>query len=198
MKNNQQPHHYYKIGFDDTDPLAMISKEWDLKGVDRWFVYRGLWVENWPEDVTFYVEGEHLEDYLCCALPEWILISARVRDALETCRIDGVQFLSVRIVHKEKELEIKSYWLLNVIRSVEALDWEKTRWLHPERKEKDEHPILDIVKVALRSDALSGVDIFRLKVKGDKGQIYISSHLKQCLEITRATSGFKFVPTPVY
>jgi hypothetical protein len=199
MKNNQHPNmYYYKLGFDDTDPKAMISREWDLKGIDRWFVYKGLSVEDWPEDVTFYVEGEHLEDYLCCALPGWILISESVHKAMGNCSVEGVQFLPIQIVHKEKQLEIEPYWLLNIIRSIEALDWERTRWFHPERKEEDEHPILDIIRVALKSDSLRGIDIFRLKVKDSTGQIYISPYLKQCLETAGATSGFKFIPIPVY
>jgi hypothetical protein len=190
--------YYYKVRPDDSDPQGVISTEWDLRGVDRWIVYKGIWIENWPENVTFYAEGEHLEDYLFCALHGWILVSDRARRAIETCSTDGVQFLSIRIVHKPQRLEPGPYWLLNVVRQEEALDWERTRWLHPDRKEVDERPILDILREALSLDTLRGVDIFRLKVKGSVGQVYISPYLKQCLEAAEAIKGFKFIPIRVY
>ncbi len=189
---------YYKVWFDATDPLALFSQEEDLRGVDRWLVYKGARVERWPEEITFVVEGEHAEDYLFSALHGWLLISERARRVFEECAISGVQFLPVRVIRKEQQVEIGPYWVLNVLHLVEALDWDHTRWLHPERRHEDEHPILDIVKESLKLGSLRGIDIFRLKVKEDAGSIYISHKLKTCLERAGAISGFKFIPVQVY
>jgi|YNPBryBLVA2012_1023415.scaffolds.fasta_scaffold10690_4 hypothetical protein len=190
--------HYYKLWMDDSDPHAMISQEEDLKGIDRWIIYQGIWIKQWPPGVTFYVEGEHPKDYLFSALHGWMLVSERVRQALERCGVAGVQFLPVRVMHKATGAEIGSYSALNVVRVVEALDWERTRWLTSDRKVVDDHPILAIVRVALRREAVSGVDIFRLRLKQDVGEIFISPRVKQCLERAGATSGFRFMPVPVY
>lgn len=199
MTPNEPPiAYYYKLWMDESDPHAMISREEDLGGIDRWIIYKGIWIEQWPLEVTFYVEGEHPEDYLFSALHGWILVSERVRQALARCSVEGVQFLLVRVVHRATGADIAPYYALNVVRLVEALDWERTRWLHPDRKFVDDHPILDIVQVALRRDAVRGTDIFRLRVKRDVGEVFVSPRVKQCLERAGATSGFRFLPAPVY
>ncbi len=198
MSSNNRPHTYYfEVWFDDSDPLAVFSQEEDLRGVDRWLVYKGTRIESWPEGVTFFVQGEHVEDYLFSTLHGWLLISERARGALEECAATEVQFLPVRVIHKKKQVEIGPYWLLNVLRLIEALDWNRTRWLHPERKHEDEHPVLDIVKVALNLSVLKGVNIFRLKVKDTTRGVYISQELKECLEHA-GVSGFKFIPVSAY
>ncbi len=183
---------YYRVWFDDSDPLAAFSREEDLKGVDPWIVHSGTWIKDWPEGVTLFIEREHLEDYLFCTLPDWIVVSERARRALEQCQIDGIQFLPVRVVRKESGVEVGPYWLLHAVRLVEGLDWERTRWFHPEDKYKDEHPALDIITVTLNAEAIEGIDIFRLKIKDSIRGIYISHKVKQCLESAGAVSGFRF------
>jgi len=199
MNDQQQPRRYYEVWFDDTDPRSMFSQEEDLRGIDRWIIYKGARISDWPEEVTFYVRGERAEDYLFSALPGWVLVSERVREAFEDCEIKGVQFLPVNVRHKENGSSVGTYWILNVVDVIEALDWERTRWLHPERKFDDEHPILDVVSIALDLDAVRGADIFRLKVKSDVTTgVYISERLKTCLDAANATSGFKFIGIPAY
>lgn len=199
MKDKDQPRtYYYEVGVDESDPLAIICVEKDDQGVDVYQFNKGKWIEDWPEDVTFYVEGSHPEDYLVGGL-QWKIVSERVRQVVkEWCDADEVQFLPVKVLHKETMEEIRLYWALNVVKVIEALDWERTRWLHPEKKEEDEHPILDIVKPALRWEFLEGVDLFRLKVKDDIGSLFISPRLEQYLERAGATRGIKFFPVPVY
>lgn len=188
---------YYRVWFDDSDPLAAFSREEDLRGVDRWIVDKGTRIEAWPDGVTLFIEGEHLEDYLFSVLPDWIVVSERARRALEQCQINGIQFLPVRVVRKASGVEVGPYWLLHVVRQVEGLDWERTRWFHPENKYKDEHPLLDIITVVLNAEAIEGIDIFRLKVKDSVRGVYISHKVKQCLESAGAVSGFRFEPVRV-
>jgi hypothetical protein len=198
LKSNSRPlTFYFQVWFDDSDPLAIFSKEEDLRGVDRWIVKSGTRIENWPEGVTFFVQGEHLEDYLLSVLDGWILVSERVRRIVDDCAAGDVQLLPVRVTHKETQVNFGPYWLLNVIRLIEALDWDHTRWFHPEKKYEDEHPVLDIAKVALNLRALQGVDIFRLKVKDASRGVFISQRLKERLERAGAI-GFKFIPVPAY
>jgi hypothetical protein len=198
MNNKLKPRNfYYKIWFDETDSLALVLDEEDLKGVDRWIVYQGKRIEAWPERVTFYAEGKHVEDYL--AGGSWVVVSQRVRQVLEQSKIGGIQFLPVQIIHKRKDFVIGPYWVLNVVQVAEALDWENTHWARPERKNDDEHPILNIIRETFRWEAVRDLDIFLLSIKGEVGvSIYVSPHFKQCLEKAGATSGFKFIPIPAY
>lgn len=186
---------YYKIWFDDTDPLGLVLEKGDLKGVDRWIVYTGKPIETWPEGVTFYAEGEHIEDYL--AGTSWVVISERARQALERCLIREIQFLPVAIKHKK--LVIGQYWVINVLQVAEALDWKHTRWMYPERKYTDEYPLLNILRESFRWDVVKDLDAFLLSVKGKLERfIYISPRVKECLERSGASSGFKFIPIAVY
>lgn len=198
MKIQGHPHqYYYKLRMDDSDPRAIVCIERDEKGFDVYRLYKGKWIDDWPEGITFYVKGEHPEDYLLGGLG-WVAISENVRQSLNKCGVTEGQFLPIQVIHKETGNKIGSYWILNVLKVVEALDPERTRWLNPHTKETDEFPTLNIIKEALRREALKGVDIFLLGIKGQiTRSVYISEYLKQCLEKEKTTKGLKFIPIPV-
>jgi len=183
---------YYKLWFSESDPLAARCKQADLKGVSEYFVYQPKPVADWPEGITFYSVGEHIEDYLFPIMVDWILVSERVRLALEGMGVQGVQFLPVRVVRQERDIEIPDYYVLHVWNQISALDEKHTVYLEP-RHEK--HPELSIVKVALRREAVGGLDIFR--IKEDPVSVYVSKRVKERLEEIGAT-GFKWIPVPSY
>ncbi len=198
MNSNPKPYtFYFKIWFDDSDPLALVLSEEDLKGIDQWAIFEGKSIDDWPKGITFLARGQHVKDYL--AGGGWVVISERTRLALERCRIQGVQFLSVQIVCKDLELGIGSYWVLNVTQVSEALDWKHTRWARPQNPLGDPHPSLNIIKEALLWDVVRESDVFLLSVKGKlRTTIHVSPRFKHCLEEAGAISGFKFIPIPVY
>lgn len=181
---------YYKLWFEETG--GAVCRKADLKGVDEYFIYRPEPVEEWPEGITFYAEGEPLEDYLFPTVVDWILISERVKQALEGLGVEGVQFLPIRVVRKETGEEVPGYYVLHVWKHIPALDEEHTVFLEP-RDEK--YPQLSIIKVALRREAIGGADIFRLKEK--PVSVYVSRRVKERLEEIGAT-GFKWIPVPSY
>jgi len=183
---------YYKLWFDESDPQAMICKKADLQGMSEYFIYRPEPVEDWPEGITFYAEGEHAEDYLFPTVVDWVLISERVKQVLEELGVEGVQFLPIRVVRKETGEEVPGYWVLHVWKHIPALDEEHTVFLEP-RNER--YPQLSIVKVALRREAIGSADIFRLEEK--HVSIYVSRRVKERLEEIGAT-GFKWIPVPSY
>ncbi|WP_448593697.1 RHS repeat-associated core domain-containing protein [Thermoflexus hugenholtzii] len=94
---------------------------------------------------------------------QWVkIVSERVKQALEELKAtEGVQFLPIRVIRKETGEEAPGYYVLHVWRHISALDEEHTKFIEP-RDEK--YPELSIAVVALRREALRGVDIFRLKV----------------------------------
>ncbi len=53
-------------------------------------------LENWPEGITFYIKYQFAEDILIGGI-HWVLVSDRVRQAIEKCQITGAQFLPVRV-----------------------------------------------------------------------------------------------------
>lgn len=185
---------YYKVWFSEEDPEGLIAYQQALGDVDEYALSKGMWIEDWPLNVTLYVKGKHPQDYLFSAVNNWMLVSKRVQQVFEACDIQGVQFLPVRIVHKSG-VEIPGYAALNVLNVIPALDREHTVWLTPDRDEV-EYPALNIVKVALNRSAIGGADIFRLQERPI--QVIISRRLKECLERAGTTTGFRFIPVPVY
>ncbi|MBI2832763.1 MAG: hypothetical protein HYX79_10955 [Chloroflexi bacterium] len=178
------------------DILVWTGKK-DVKGFNQYRFYECKLIEDWPDGVTFTMEGKRAEDYLVVGM-HWTVVSDRVRKAFEECRVEGMQFLPVRIV-KETGEDVGQYWALNVTHpAVDALDWERTRWLPGRNPREDEHPELCIIAEAFRFDSLKGIDIFRLKVKNQVTHLYVSQRVKWCLEQAGATSGFEFSPVPAY
>ncbi len=181
---------YYKLWFEETG--GAVCRKADLKGVSEYFIYRPEPVKKWPAGITFYAEGEPLEDYLFPTVVNWILVSGRVKQVLEELGVEGVQFLPIRVVRKETGEEVPGYYVLHVWKHIPALDEEHTVFLEP----KDEkYPQLSILKVALRREAIGKADIFRLKEK--HVSVYVSRRVKERLEEIGAT-GFKWIPVPAY
>ena len=88
-----------------------------------------------------------------------------------------MQFLPIRVIRKETGEEVPGYYVLHMWRHITALDEEHTKFIEP-RDEK--YPQLSIAVVALRREALRGVDIFRLKERNVS--IYVSRRVKRRLE----------------
>ncbi len=187
----KRAYYYYKLWFAETE--GAICTEADLKGVSKYFIYDPEPVKEWPEGVTFYAEGELFEDYLFPTVVDWVLISERVKRALEELgATEGVQFLPIRVIRKETGEEVPGYYVLHVWRHIAALDEEHTKFIEPRH---EEYPELDIAVVALRREALRGVDIFRLKESNVS--IYVSRRVKRRLEEMGAT-GFKWIRVPSF
>jgi hypothetical protein len=182
---------FYELWFAETG--GAVCRKVDLQGVSEYFIYRPEPVKEWPKGVTFYAEGEPLEDYLFPTVVDWVPISERVKQVLEELgAMEGVQFLPIRVVRKETGEEVPGYWVLHVWKHISALDEEHTKFIEP-RNEK--YPQLSIAVVALRWAAIKDVDIFRLKEK--HVSIYVSRRVKERLEEIGAT-GFKWIPVPSY
>jgi len=187
----KRAHYYYELWFAETG--GAICRPADLKGVSEYFIFRPEPVEEWPEGVTFYTEGEPLEDYLYPIGVWWVIVSERVKQALEELGAsEGVQFLPIRVIRKETGEDVPGYYVMHVWRHIAALDEEHAKFIEP-RDEK--YPQLSIAVVALRREALQDMDIFQLKE--DPGSIYISRRVKKRLEEMEAT-GFKWIRVPSF
>jgi hypothetical protein len=102
---------------------GLICIQSDKKGFNEYRLYEGKWIEDWPDDVEFVVDGKQLEDFIVGGL-HWRLISDRVRKVLEQENIQSVQFLPVKVFYAKSNDYIGPYWVLNIIRNVNSLRWE--------------------------------------------------------------------------
>ena len=185
-----RPTQYFKLWFDDRDPDPVICNEHDLMGADQFFAYTEHPIGAWPgETPTFYYEnGAHVQDFLESATNGWELFSERVRQCFLDLRVEGAELLPVRVIHKPTGQELAGYYVLHVCNVVAALDRERAGW--------DEDPdapgeVMGVYRFALRSEAIAGVDIFRLKE--DDMVVFFSLRLKKAIDSIKAT-GFLFLP----
>jgi len=183
---------YYRMWFDDSDPLAMICRKADLGAVSEHFVYQPRPVKEWPARITFYAEGQHAEDYLFPTMVNWILVSERVKQMLDQLPLDGVQFLPVNVVTVADGAEMLGYHVLHVWKQISALDKERTIF---STSRHEDYPQLDIVRAVLRRAAIGGANMFRLRERNTS--VYVSQLVKECFE-DKGLTGFRWFPVPSY
>jgi hypothetical protein len=169
---------------------ALIASKYIFHGFDDDILSEGKENFNWPLKMEIIVTGQNPTDNLFCPLKPWLLVSNKVKTALEDIRIQGIQFLPIHVVH-QSGIEIPKYSILNIISMVEGLDYERSKW-STVVKWNVEYPQLDILEIVINCKAVDRLDIFR--ITESKTQIFVSKRFKQCLENNQSSLGFKFIP----
>jgi hypothetical protein len=184
---------YYNLTFSEVQGGLIVYRV-DFKGFDKDLLTEGTLVHNWSSDITLYVKGKNPTDYLFNPLSPWFIISKRAQMAVDHLNVVGIQFLPVHVFHTSG-VEIPGYAIGNVLTIVEALDYEHTVWMTPDR-EHVTYPQLNVLEEALQKKKVASFDIFRLAEL--RTQIYVSEHFRESLERRRATIGFGFKPVWAY
>ncbi|MDI7278020.1 MAG: hypothetical protein QME94_18730 [Anaerolineae bacterium] len=188
---------FYTFWIDESQRPPMLCQRADDKAIDSRTLHAGERIDDWPAYPTFYVDYHHDDDFVLL-WPHWSVFSDRVRLVFEESRIEGVQFLPVRVIDERRQEEVGPYWVLNVVRELDALDWGRTRWHYPDRVQEAD-PLLNMIWPAFRLDALPGIDIFRLNLRGEHGITpYISRRLRVRLQRAGVTRGMTFHRFPAY
>jgi hypothetical protein len=156
-------------------------------------------IREWPSNIVFSMKMlREPDDIFVPGLCPWA-ISGRAKQIFERYDQGQVQYLPVSVIDVSDGKEIGPYWILNVLKVIEGVDYEHTRWVDPILREKDEYPSLNILQEALRREAVSGAHIFRLSIFGKSSrEVYVSSVLKQSLEKEGASKQISFVHIPAY
>lgn len=113
------------------------------------------------------------EDYLANDIFAPV-VSDKVKTLLEKeVNSDFVQFIPLKFVNNN--LEVKKYYIMNVINVVDAIDLDKSL-TGPEIGGQT-----SIIKYALKSDELQGMNLLRLK-DYEIGKVFISEKIKKTFE----------------
>jgi hypothetical protein len=189
---------------DSTDSTSAYIIRGDENAIEESRFEQGEPIDDWQENTTLYAKGEHPSDFMLAGpASKWIIVSDEVRQIIEKHDPTSTQFLKVKVLYDDTNEEVGLYWVVNVLRHIEALDWEHTVWGKTSDIEnkypRDEYPTLYIMQEALCAEALKNIDIFRLRVKSKPySGIYISERIKIALEQAKATKGLYFVRIPAY
>lgn len=141
-------------------------------------------------DVTINADSFELEDVILSTLSSThFAFSQKALDILIRLTKNSIETIPFTITKESKSL---SYYFINVLTVLEALDTENTKWVKPEERDSSNHPILNIAIPALKRSVVSDNPLFLLKVKSDISPgLYISSSLKTAFEEANIT-GIEF------
>ncbi len=190
---------YYLLEYseDSRDKLPkgkspILVNDYNLNGFDLRLFWRGIYVEKWPDDLEFYYEkGNTILDFVPNVL-SWLMFTDKAVEVFKKLEIMNMQYFPIIIKKVGKKEHSYSLNVINVLDSVEALDWEKSDYVS---WEDDPKYIKFIRKVVLNKNASkSNLDIFRLQES--KNYIIISERIRKAIENEGLTGfGFKLLQT---
>ena len=191
---------FYELIFDgnflEDHPLIMSYEKINAQGFNQFLCNKGISLRNiWPHDFTLYLQGDQDKpiDFTLCGLGLYVF-SKSAAEVICSVAQDDIELLPVKTMLNGKAISA-DYYLLNVLKSVEALNWEATIWKTHEIPYEDDDPHMRIIKPAFNSKLIKNEPIFLLSVKNSimPGK-YISGYLKQRLEERKCTIGMAFMP----
>lgn len=110
----------YHLGPDfGTKGLHCIK--WDCKDFNEYRFYSGEWIDDWPDDIEFVVDGKPLDDLILGGL-HWLLYSEGMRQIFEQEKIPGVQFLPVNVLYAKTGGYIGPYWAPNIMLNTSSIE----------------------------------------------------------------------------
>ena len=187
---------YEPIDCDNTvpDPFVCDTDNLEGSGLTRSDFLKGNLIEGWPDNISFQARKVPNDGTPDDALQNHLMLpvySERLLHALQDERIQGLQFLPIRVKRPNGEL-IPGFSIVNIINSVSALDLDHSichrfplDFANPNVRGK----IAGIQRTVLLGDRLTGLDIIRLK--DFKQSFFVSERIKNLFEINRFT-GYSF------
>lgn len=190
---------YLLIPFGNTVPNPFIADRSDLKGFSEQDLMKGEIITDWnPEAWLQAAKAQNNgtpDDFLSNlhALP---ILSKRFRNALDSARIGGLQYLPVRVLRIDGD-EIAGFAMANILNAIPALDFDKSEVerfpeddMFPQRRGR----VRDVGRTVLKASTLSGFDVIRIpELPPD---IYVSDRFQKLFERGGFT-GCSFEPVVV-
>lgn len=178
---------------DDDYERQMFCLEHYLGPVSRRIIREANAPSNWPENVTFLVKGEAVEDVPFNAVG-WVLFSDRLKNLVQSAGLAGVSFYPVRLI-SELSIPVPPYWYVHFAHVPEAIDYDRSMWrqMHIEALPPDRKQPIMMIKYALKREVIDGWDLFR--VTEQPSPIFCSERFKKLFDENGCTGlGFDKVP----
>ena len=184
----------------ESKPDLIWWRDYDDKGFDYYKMMDCRPLSNeWPEDITVYVTGDHPVDIFRSG-PYYSVVSDQVRKIITLRWPDNAEFLPITVIQYDSGEKFGPYWVINVVKVLEALNEEHTNWGTKGRPPPDASwPHIGIIKPALNKEIVKNEGIFRISVRGhnDGASHFVSQELKEALEEENASLGMNFLPVKV-
>ena len=194
-----QPPLFYKVMFNgnylEEHPSIISYESLDDQGFNHFLFNKGNSIKDlWPSDFTIYLRGHQPIDYFICGMG-YTIMSNSAAEIIYSVAKDSVELLPVKAVLNDNFIGTDSYYILNVLKSFEALNWQATVWTSHDIPYDDPSAHFKIIKPAFNSQLIQEESIFLLTVnKKILHGIFISKYLKELLEDNEFTVGMEFRP----
>jgi hypothetical protein len=138
-------------------PEGLMRKYQLLKGISR--------LSGWPTDLAARFsddrpEGMRLTDWVLTPFG-WLLISDRFKKLVEGTGVSNVEYLPIKMKNHKKKVVSDSYWIVNFLVLVEAVDRSKSAF---EIDAAEDDKIFRFDRFVLRTEVEEkGPPVFRLK-----------------------------------
>ena len=171
---------YYKLSMDMEREHDIVCHYKNDFGIQQNALSVGKVFDDWDDRFEFYYdkkEGDIWTDYLAND-KGWFLVSDKLKELLESINTK-IQFLSVRIVESGNDKILKQYYVANIIKVVDALCLEKSRYFTTEIEGMG--TIYTVSKYGIYAERTEGADVFKLS-KRQQIPIFVSEKFKALIE----------------
>lgn len=171
---------YYKLSMDmerEHDIVCHYKNDYDLQ--QNIFCVGEIY-EGWDGGFEFYYdnqEGNIWTDYIAND-KGWFVVSGKLKELLESVNTD-IQFLKVNIIEKNTAETNKEYYIANIIKVVDALCLEKSRYFTTEIEGIG--TIYTVSKYGIYAGKTEGADVFKLS-NWQQIPIFVSEKFKNLME----------------
>ena len=159
-------------------------KEIEYPGIKQGF-FRNIFFEtngreitNWPV-VDFYYSSKvsTLENEYLSNVNNWLIVHKKVKKEFEKQKIQGIQYLPVRVVDVLTHSVSHNYYAVNILNWIDGIDMEASEW---EYEEEDDAYFFEPKGMVLDEQKCEGYDIFRCTK--DTICIFVSEKIKKIFE----------------
>lgn len=184
---------YYKLIYDyEKDDNYVNCDVGHIGNMDEYITSNGKKIKEWNDVVFEYNsnEGDIFTDYLA-NLYRWIIVSSAFIELTQKVIENQVQYLPVKVMDKITKAETDSYFVANIVTTVDGLDMKKSKY---DIFELDDEKIVSVKKYVLKKSEIADNHIFRLK--SDTIPVFVSETIKRMIEDNNL-SGFAFLEVDV-
>lgn len=121
---------YYKLIYDyEKDDNFVNCDSAYIGTMDEYITVSGKEIKEWEKVVFEYdsTEGNILTDYLA-NLYRWPIVSDDFCKAIQGFTENQVQYLPVKVMDKNTKLETDSYFVMNIMNIIDAIDLENSKY----------------------------------------------------------------------
>lgn len=182
---------YYNMiyaGNEAWDEKHIGSEKTLNNNLEDYSVCCGKYVDNWNPDITLVCDNKRE-----CVVPDWVsnvdgwkVVSQRFVDAVSHLENGNIQYLPIKIDAIQPQMNGKKYYVANVIKVIDAIDYENSDWFNMTAYRA-------VVRPALKKDKIGNNHIFIVKEDILSDRIFVSEEFKKAIQNANLL-GFHFTP----